>query len=136
LKNYIHIIRNFRFRYSHIYREWVTCADWIANVDFFVDGLVWCDHLPSSREAYAKLCHTNAIFILEKIIYLETLLVYLLVIFVYLCFGGFGLCPNHLFSFFILIIHFGGLCKIGGALECQHGWDVNLYNYAILFNFT
>jgi len=66
-------------------------------------GLVRCVHLPSSREAaYVTLCHKSAILVLEKIIYLGTWLVYLLCCFCWSYFGGFGLCPNHLFSFFIL----------------------------------
>jgi hypothetical protein len=54
-KNCFHTIRNFRFRFSHIYRETNTCADRLANAGFFVDRLVCWDQLPScSREGFFK----------------------------------------------------------------------------------
>lgn len=45
-KNCLHHLRNFRFRYSHIYREGNSCADRLANAGLFVDGIVWWDRLP------------------------------------------------------------------------------------------
>ncbi|WJX41072.1 hypothetical protein P8452_28481 [Trifolium repens] len=53
-KNCLHHIRDFRFRFSHIYREGNTCADRLANAGFFVDGVVWWDQLPScSRDSFS-----------------------------------------------------------------------------------
>jgi hypothetical protein len=53
--NCLHTIRNFQFRFSHIYREGNTCADRLANAGFFVNGLVWWDQLPScSRESFFR----------------------------------------------------------------------------------
>jgi hypothetical protein len=50
-----HIIRNFRFRFSHIYREKNSCVDRLANAGFFVDGLIWWDQLSScSREGFFR----------------------------------------------------------------------------------
>jgi ribonuclease HI len=54
-KNCLHHIRDFRFRFSHIYREGNTCADRLANAGFFVDGVVWWDQLPScSRDSFSR----------------------------------------------------------------------------------
>jgi ribonuclease HI len=53
--NCLSYIRQFRFRYSHIYREGNTCADRLANAGFFVDGVVWWDYLPScSRDSFSR----------------------------------------------------------------------------------
>jgi hypothetical protein len=35
-KNCLHIIRNFRFNFSHIYREENICADRLANANFLL----------------------------------------------------------------------------------------------------
>jgi ribonuclease HI len=54
-KNCLHHIRNFRFRFSHIYREGNICADRLANAGFFVDGVVWWEQLPScSRDSFSR----------------------------------------------------------------------------------
>ena len=41
LKNCIHIIRNFHFRFYDLYKEKNTCVERLTNVGFFVDDLVF-----------------------------------------------------------------------------------------------
>jgi hypothetical protein len=54
-KNCLHIIRNFRFRVSHIYREGNVYAHRITNTGFYIDGLVWWDTLPNcSKETFFR----------------------------------------------------------------------------------
>lgn len=55
-KNCLQIIRNFRSRFSHIYREGNTCANKQANDHIFVDGLVWWDQLSSCGIVCGSVC--------------------------------------------------------------------------------
>jgi len=54
-KNYLNIIRNFKLRVSHIYKEENVCANIIVNAGLFADDLIWWDTLLNcSREVFSR----------------------------------------------------------------------------------
>jgi hypothetical protein len=84
-KNCLHIIRNFRFRFSHIYREGNTCADKLANADFFC----WWVSLVGS---------INYQIVLDRVS-LKINLVCLIIVFANIILVGLVYVPNLFFSF-------------------------------------